>query len=329
MQIPLHSTTEILDSSKLKCFMNCPRQYFYQYILGWRPDFSNHHLVFGQAWHEAMEHILLHGKDEQAIQGAYEKFLAVYRECLPEETDESRAPKTPENALRALLQYSIKYAGDTFEVLYTEVAGTVPVDEKRVLHWRMDSILKNETKQILSLEHKTAYSLDNKWQESWQLSVQTGLYLHVLYCLYPEQDVYGLLINGAKFRNAPRIKKDGTPYANETDNEFLRVPVRKTREMMQTWMWTVQHYLEMLDWNMSLLDEASDSDPVMMAFPCNGESCTKYGRCAYMDFCTSWSNPLQRCGDVPYGYKTEWWDPREGESTANKVFHLEKKEIEQ
>jgi hypothetical protein len=329
MTLQKHPTWDILDSSKLKCFMTCPRQYFYQYILGWRLDTPNTHLVFGQAWHEAMEHILLHGKDEQAIQGAYEKFLAKYREHFPEETDESRAPKTPENVLRGLVEYCNKYDGDAFEVLYTEVAGTVPIDERRLLHWRMDNISRNKEKGIFSLEHKTAYTLDSKWQDSWQLSIQTGLYLHVLYCIYSVEDVWGILINGACFRNAPRIKKDGTPYATDRGNEFLRVPIQKTKEMMQVWMWTMQHYLDMLEWNMEQLSESKVDDPVMMAFPCNTENCTKYGRCPYMDFCTSWANPLQRCHDIPYGFVEEWWDPKEGETTANKVFHLEKKEEEQ
>ena len=50
-------TLQTVDSTKINTFLDCPRQYFFTYVLGWRSDRPNNHLVFGQAWHEAMEHL--------------------------------------------------------------------------------------------------------------------------------------------------------------------------------------------------------------------------------------------------------------------------------
>lgn len=95
--------------------------------------------------------------------------------------------------------------------------------------------------------------------------------------------------------------------------------------MMQVWLWNILQHMDMIEWNMDrLLQECKDEDPVMMAFPMNTESCTKYGRCPYFDLCTSWANPLHRCDAPPVGFKQEYWDPREEERTAKKVVHLEK-----
>ena len=53
---------------------------------------------------------------------------------------------------------------------------------------------------------------------------------------------------------------------------------------------------------------------MLMCFPMNTESCTKYFGCAYHDFCQAWPNPLQHCEEPPLGFKIEHWDPTEGES---------------
>ena len=84
-----HPTWDIMDSSKLICYKECPRKFFYQYILGWQNAYPNNHLVFGSAWHMAMEWLLNHPKD---IAGAALAFLEYYREHFPPNTDELFVP---------------------------------------------------------------------------------------------------------------------------------------------------------------------------------------------------------------------------------------------
>ena len=54
----------IKDSSKLDDYERCPRAYFYRHILGWNIDFPAHDLIFGECWHRAREHQLIHGYDD-------------------------------------------------------------------------------------------------------------------------------------------------------------------------------------------------------------------------------------------------------------------------
>lgn len=43
------------DSTSLGLLKECPRKYFYEIILGWRPATQSVHLIFGQLYHGAME----------------------------------------------------------------------------------------------------------------------------------------------------------------------------------------------------------------------------------------------------------------------------------
>ena len=88
LPIPSSPTHRIVDGSKLKRFMECPRAFFYEYLLGWRSERPNNHLVFGTAFHEALEHILLNGYTRAIADDAFEKFLTSYRTVFEPHTDE-------------------------------------------------------------------------------------------------------------------------------------------------------------------------------------------------------------------------------------------------
>jgi hypothetical protein len=77
-----------IDSSKLQDYLMCPRYYFYSHILGWKGEEPNHDLVFGQAWHAAMQYLAIHGYSDEDVTEAFDKFLDVYRPYFSVETDE-------------------------------------------------------------------------------------------------------------------------------------------------------------------------------------------------------------------------------------------------
>ena len=299
-----HRTWNILDSSKLTTYMDCPRQYFYNYVLGWRSDAPNNHLVFGTAMHEAMEHLLLFGYNDTTVFEAFDKFLAVYRQDFPDTSDYLYAPKTPEQALVGLSEYCDRYRSDLadFKPLYTEIAGTVPINSDQRLHFRLDSICQDKQNgNIFSLEHKTGSRISRFWTDQWQMAVAVGTYTHVMNCLYDPSKVWGVKINGVFFQ--------------KNKIEFLRVPVRKTLDHMKQWLWNVAWWADQIRWQFDLLDKCSADDQVLTAFPQQPGSCTKYFGCSYHDFCCSWPNPLQHCDEPPIGYKIEWWDPSAHEAT--------------
>ena len=46
--VPEHESWYIHDSSKIQEYLECPRMYFYRYVMGWTPDSFNNHTDFGE-----------------------------------------------------------------------------------------------------------------------------------------------------------------------------------------------------------------------------------------------------------------------------------------
>jgi hypothetical protein len=298
----------IIDSTKLKSLMTCPRQYFYEHVLGWRMDSSNLHLVFGEAYHKAQEVLLLFGYTEEAIDLAYLAFNEIYREHFSPITDSERTPKIPIKALEAIQSYveenSVEDAND--EVLFTEISGTAPISPTRVIHYKLDSVIKRD-RMIISREHKTTGQDSKAYHAQWDLSVQVGTYLHFLFCMYPQEDVRGIQLSTTFFYKAQKAK-------------FHRRFITRTPEAMNSWLQNVNYWYDFLEQEyQGLASELKNPGPVMESFPMNTESCTKYNTiCPYHDFCIVWPNPIVKAEKVPFGFHTEFWDPRE-KPTTNKI----------
>lgn len=307
---------DVLDSTKLARFLDCPRGFFFEYLLGWRRDSPNVHLRFGSAWHEGME-VLMNTRDgrnrgytQNEIQAAYAAFSRVWDELGADEdimivgaeddyTVSGNDAKNKENAFMALVDYALTYRDDSFQTLYTEVSGAVPIQEDRLIYFKLDSIVQAHD-GIWSYEHKTTGRKTGAWADKWQMMLQVGTYAHVLNLYYGE-DARGIVINGAVLRKPLKSGK--------SNNEFLRIPVRHTMDMMALWLWEINYARQLLDFNMRALAEADPDDKVMRAFPRNSESCSKFG-CKHPHLCGRLSNPLHVCDTPPIGYHVEHWDPR-------------------
>lgn len=326
------ATWSIQDSTKLKCFMTCPRKYFYTYVLGWVSEEPNLHFTFGEAWHLSMSHLIEHGSSAATVSEAYELFRNKYLEVFREEDEEQNSPKNLTNGFTAMLEYAQRYDDSKYKVVkdqdgqaWTEIAGTVPISEGQVLHFKSDAVMFDEEEgKYFVLEHKTTTMLNSAWSEQWHLSIQVGTYLHALCCVFNPEDVWGARINGAVFRKPPKMKADGTPYAGGgKGNEFLRVPIRKTQEMMEQWLFTANHWAASVRGEFAELETCLEDDPVMSAFPMNTESCVHYGSvCQFHDFCINWPNPLRKCGQPPLGFKEQHWNPTVKEGEVKKIFRL-------
>lgn len=321
--IPEFSAWSKRDPSKLKDYRTCERKYFFRHLLGWAGTAPNNDLIFGQATHAGKEHLWKIGYNDEAIKESFQKFINLYRPEFGEDTDELFEGKTPDGYLNAMIEYCQKYHDDfeRYEVLYTEIAGTVPVDEKRVLYFRMDSVLEEKSSgKKISMDLKTTktptFSGKNAlvWVNDFTLAIQSGCYTHCLYCMYPREEVKGMIFDGFG------VGKNKSGY----NCNFLRAPVYLTPRQMQVWLWNVLDILDQLDHDMERLSESKDSDEVLQCFPMRTENCTKYFRmCPYHDFCCTWSNPLQHGHEVPLGFKQEFWDPEVDESEVSKKVELE------
>lgn len=288
---------QTLDSTKLQCYCACPRQFFYEYVLGWRREYTSNHLIFGRAWHEALEHLYKTGFAPEEVPVAYEKFLTDYRAELPESTDTWFKGKTPDNALLALVEYTKEWAEDAYsiEVLDTEVGGKVGIGKDRDITVKLDLVGVKDGK-LMALEHKTGSQAGETWANQWKLSIQIGAYLHALMASY-QCEGYD-----------PTIFVNGTFFYVKS-RKFLRVAMQRTGTAMLNWLATVHTLFDQIEGDFAKLAQCKDSDPVMDAFPMHPTACTSYAGCQYHDLCTCVSNPLRYVGEPITGYTEYWWDP--------------------
>lgn len=302
----------ILDSSKLNDYLRCPRYFFYRHHLGWQSEETSNHLIFGSSVHLALESLLL----GNSVQASFDTFLEDYRKTYQNpEMDDIFWPKTPENLFVILDAYAKYYKKDLIdnEVLYTEIAGTVAINESDSIALRMDSILRNhKTGKVFSLEHKTASSF-YLWAEQWLLSVQVGTYTHALNCLFPIEEVEGVTMNGILFGKAKNAWQDifNQKVPKKLPWDFDRVTIKKTNDQMQVWLHLVDYLVAYIE---AELQDIENGDivcsEVLTTFRMNPTACQSYNKmCEFHPFCCSWPNPLKKCHNVPVGYKIEFWNP--------------------
>ena len=216
-----HYTHEIYDSSKVQTFMDCPRKYFYEYVLGWRREGSNIHTHYGVAIHTGFELLNLvrvaNGKGyhltEDDIGMAYTAFLQSYRQEFKPEDDEYNNPKNPERAREALFAYKLEYNAEHAKetILSTEKAGSISISDDKKLHYRQDLIVHSPTFGIIVRDYKTAKKNSDPWAADFELKIQAGTYTHVARTManlqlfevlnlsgvkYKEEDVYGIQFLG-------------------------------------------------------------------------------------------------------------------------------------
>jgi len=313
--VPPAPSWEIQDASKVKTAMECWRKYFFEYVLGWRPASANIHLIFGSAWHEALAMLYLSDFSVESVQKAYYKgFLPYYRAHFDESDDEIYSPKIPSRAFVALAAYANRHKDEErdYKILshngvpMVEIGGTINLSEDRVVTFKMDTIMEGPH-GIISREHKTGSSTWN-WNLQWYLSPQVGTYSHVLYCLYEERDVRGVIVDGTFFKKTKDdAKKDLKDPFRHFD--FMEVPVYKSPSNMNAWLNTMLWWLDMIEWNFNLLAECSAKDNIMKAFPMNPTGCTNWSGCPYHDLCMAWANPLKHVERPPIGFQIEHWNP--------------------
>lgn len=313
--VPVSPTWNIQDSSKIKTLMECQRKYFFNYVLGWQHDRPNIHLIFGSAWHEALAMLYLSDFSVENVKRAfYEGFLPLYRASFDASDDEANMPKSPSRAFLALAAYVKRWQKKKHEytimrhegIPMVEIGGTINLSDDRNIAFKMDTVMKGPH-GIISREHKTGSSAW-MWDLQFYLSPQVGTYSHVLYCLYPETEVRGVVVDGTIFK---KTKDDAKKDAKDPFRhfEFISVPVYKSPSNMNWWMNTMLWWLDMVEWNFNTLAQCSEKDSVLRAFPPNPTGCTNWGGCPYHDFCMAWSNPLRHCEHPPIGYHVEFWDP--------------------
>lgn len=342
-----HDSWTLIDSSKLKTLMGCPRKFLYEYLLGWRSELPNLDLVTGQAVHLAMDYIIKHSpsdkSNEALLEEAYQLYHAHFQKHYGLFGGDDYPAKAPGNIRIALEKYIDRYRIDTFIPIDIEVPASAILDDAglRTIIGRIDLLAHDKsTGRIIDVDHKTASRDTAAWAAAWVLDFSFGTYLHMLSCVFPAEQIQGVLINGIILREEPREEpvlnpdgsaqlykvgpKKGQPkYTRRTGmgTTFNRVEVGYTPDRHAQWLLTANHYYAQLEEEMEFLSEASPDDALLDAFPLKPNYCTAYNKlCPYHAYCTGCVNPVamaKRLGPLrpPIGLMIEHWNPLTHETT--------------
>lgn len=337
--IPTHKSWSMMDASKIKCFMTCPRKFLFEYLFGWRGNSINVDLTFGTAIHAFVEQLYIHGMNEKGYEAGYKEFLNLYRAEISEGDEELEIKcllKNPTSASLLIKNYMSRYLTDKFEVYGTEIGGTVAVADNRELCFKIDLIGKEENGKFFILDHKTtSMQINEVYLNQWQTSYQVNLYLHALGAFllkegYTLEDIKAFIINVMFLKTYKR-----KPYNKELTIEeygegflatdFYRHEIPYNPDMIYAWLQEVNNWLDIMEHNLELLSEANISDRFLKAFPkCgNEQACVSYFHtCKFHSICITDANPLQLYKSNPLNFEVSYWNPLEDQKTIKRKVKL-------
>ena len=306
-----------IDVSSLNQYAACPRRFLFESRLGLDDPSHAHDRIFGTACHAGFETLLQTRNPDSAIS----TMESVYRSWFPPETDPDFAPKIPSIFDRSLRQFLTKYGLPNIEVLAIERPAALPLPNGDYLWTRRDLVARRpSTNQVVVYDYKTSRYCDSRWwQDQWHLSSQIHAYQYITQLQYPRTDVSVILV-AFHFTKPPRLKKDGTAYANDTDCKQEMLEYRRPPWSVHAW----------LDWTMTLLDRLRADDARLLsgdllddigrltAYPqdFSGHACARFNRpCPFLDICAQCPNPLATLDYgrlVPAHCSRRYWDPTRG-----------------
>jgi len=310
---------KLYDNTRLSDYKRCPRLFYYRHVRDWTPDGKRMPLIFGGAWHSAMEVIwaamtppAIMPSVETLAKAAYRAFVAEWMKMggpAPEEidyeTEKEYSPRTPAQGLEMIVAY-IEYRKknrDDFELLAIERPFAVPLDANDPTKFyvgKIDKIVKRRGK-IIGIEHKTttAYRKEGKFRgtflDSFSPNAQVDGYLYALHMMFPDQ-VGGVWVDAA--------------LVHKNDEGFMFIPVERQLQHLDSWLWEVRDWIDQIEFNKAQASLCSPNDPYLRAFPKNTNSCWDFNSaCAYLGLCKAWSNPKDK--PIPAGFTAKRWDPLE------------------
>ncbi len=303
-----------LDSSKIADYCRCPRYFFFRHIIGVAPRYKSVDLVFGEAWHRAQAHIFEKGFSKETLSEAMTLFNQYFRQHFPESNDLDNAPKNPGFARIALEKMHTELkVHDKYKVVEilgkpaTELYGTVPISDNRVIQFRIDVITERlDNHKVIVWDHKTTRSDRAIYQMQWQMSNQMLTYYHAVNSIFGPENVHALYID------LVIMKKSGI--------DFQVIPIMKQLKTMDQWLWNINRVYDLIESDIETLTSIDQTEPILQCFHCNDRGCIAYNRlCCYYDYCLSWPNPLLNIEAIKEAFEVNIWDPAKVEEGSKYI----------
>lgn len=300
-----------IDYSSLSCYLDCPRKFFFKYVLHLRGNQKNINLVFGSAWHYGLELAYSALGEDPTLDAAtlrdisIQGFNALWALEGSEFDPDFVFPKSPGHAANMYNKYWARFAPIDTEmtVLAVESPFTVSLShiDKDLPDYigRLDLVFQKPDGSLQIVDHKTTKSINSITHTSFECSLQTDGYLtvgHLYYDQVPEM-VYSIAL------------------CQKSKIEFHRFVINKPKMTIDRFIADLAHHAAGIKKNLLLLDieDAVNAkrDYHLQAFPRRpGYACTAFFRpCSYYDICKLRANPALWMNNPPSGYSINEWDP--------------------
>lgn len=314
---------KFVDNTRASAYKECPRKYFLRHEKGWRSEGTAAALVFGSAWHEAMDAVwgLISKKHppERVIKAAMVAFEEKWvEEGMPAWDDmdidatQQLEPRTPGVAAEMIYNYvheRYRFISEEIELIAIEQPFAVDVGIPGMLYvGRLDKVFRTLSDGKIHVgEHKTttAYKKDggfrNDWLDSWSPNSQIDGYLHAAHMLYGD-DVKDAWVDGALVHK-------------HVHDKFKFIPVNRQFAMLEEWHNDLRYWINLINMEREAygrLREGMATENVQPlrffpTFPKNTNSCNIYNGCSFKDICRYTSNPDTE--EPPMGFVHDPWSP--------------------
>lgn len=250
------------DNTMLSTFRDCPRKYFYRFILHLTSSEREMGIgaLFGIAIHTALE--VFYSSNEGKREKAEDAFLQAW---VPFEGEDLTGKCTSERGIVIINEYEKHYKEDPFKVIDTEVTLHGVLSEGSHFVFNIDAIVEWEGKEgFYVMEHKTSA---RKGFLSLRPNLQTEGYVWAVKQLM-ELDVKGVIFNIINYRKGRKGEE-----VRDTI-EFSRVMTQVVEGELREWKRDVRGWLKGIK-------ACEEEDYWMKATEC----CRRYGACSFLSLC--------------------------------------------
>ena len=304
---------EKIDYSSLSCYLDCPRKFLFQYLMHFRGNNKNIHLVFGSCWHYGLE-IPYKTMMEQklSVLDATDLSIEAFNKLWQIEGSEAFPdtdiifPKSPGHAANMFHAYWKRYLKIDLknkQIIAVESPFVINLSKfhKGLPNYigRIDLVFEELNKSLEIVDHKTAKALYPTALTGFEMSYQTVGYLtagHLFYDKLPKMTY-----------NVAMCQKKGI--------FFHRYYINKRKAQIEQFLQDIVFYtIEIID-NLNLLQEdlitcTGRNDHLTSFIRRPGNACTTFmSPCRYFDLCKLRNNPLLWINKPPQGFSINEWNP--------------------
>lgn len=291
---------EVLDSSMLGCFMDCPSKFYLRYICGLKPSgtgFRNANLAWGSAWHEVM-FAFMEGYGERTwderIQDGLEALETHYPEWLTAEFDSGRNGRK-RSKLRMAEQFFAyvelwKDMEPDYQILRNEQYFDVMKDAIG-LRWcgRIDSVRRVvRNKKVRVWDYKTTKSMGDSYFDQFEMSFQFPGYVWSVNQMTTER-VYEITVD--------------VMYTVTKSFDFFQRTFRYDEARLAEW----ERNVKMIVDRIMYLQDNYLHEPE--AWAKNWGACTTYGKCTFFPVHSLNPRGEGRLLTLRDDYQISRWDP--------------------